>query len=283
MAAMIGLVTDSSSQLPPSLAERYGIEVVALTVRVDGREYREGVDLTADEFYAAWDGGHEPRVETSQPSPGDFVEAYRKVAAAGAAEILSVHIAASLSGTLNAARIAAEQVDIPVRLVDSGTASFGVSCCIWAAAEAVEAGASLDEAADVAQRRAADLGTAFIVGVPALTERSGRADGLGVAAAAESGVPVLGMSGGTLEVLATVRTVNEAIASMVDYALGWTPSSSAGLRVAIGTSDEPSRAVGSRLTEVLTDHPAVGDVVQYRIGPSVGAHTGPGTAGLFVF
>ena len=57
----------------------------------------------------------------------------------------------------------------------------------------------------------------------------------------------------------------------------------AGLRIAIGTSDASSRPVGARLTEVLTDHPAVGDVVQYRIGPSVGAHTGPGTAGLFVF
>ncbi len=280
---MIGLVTDSNSQMPPSLAERYEIEVVALPVTIDGREYHEGVDLTVDEFYAAWDGGHEPVIETSQPSPGDFAAAYGRLIAAGATEILSVHLSAALSGTLNSARLAAEQVSCPVHLVDSGTASFGVSCCVWAAAEALDAGASVTEASSVARRRAADLGTVFIVGVPALTERSGRADGVGVAAAAEAGVPVLAMSGGKLEVLDTVQTLNQAIASMTHYALEWTPSNPHGLRIAIGTSDETSRPVGVQLTDVLAGHPAVGDIVQYRIGPSVGAHTGPGTAGLFVF
>ncbi len=280
---MIGLVTDSNSQLPTSLAERYGIEVVAIPVTIDGREYREGVDITVEEFYSAWDGGHEPVIETSQPAPGDFVAVYRRLIEAGATEILSVHVGAALSGTCNSARVASEQIDRPVHLVDTGTASFGVSCCIWAAAEAIDGGASVVEAGEVALQRAADLGTAFIVGVPALTERSGRADGVGVAAAAERGVPVLAMSGGTLEVIATVDAVNQAIASMTDYALGWTPSNPAGLRIAVGTSDESSEAVGARLTEVLSGHPAVGDVVQYRIGPSVGAHTGPGTAGLFVF
>ncbi len=280
---MIGLVTDSSSQLPRSLAERYGIAVVPLPITVDGREFREGVDLTVDEFYAAWDDGHEPVIQTSQPAPGDFVATYRRLIEDGATEILSVHLAESLSGTLNAARLAAEQVDVPVVLVDSGTASFGVSCCVWAAAEAVDGGATIEHAADVAGARAASLGTAFIVGVPALVDRSGRADGVALAAAAAAGIPVLAMSGGDLTVLDTVKTVNAAVAAMTDYALGWTPSSSGGLRIAIGTSDATSRPVGVRLTDLLTDHPAVGDVVQYRIGPSVGAHTGPGTAGLFVF
>jgi len=280
---MIGLVTDSNSQMPASLAERYGIEVVPLPVTIDGREYREGVDLTADEFYASWDGGHQPVIETSQPSTGDFIETYERLIDHGAREIVSVHLAAALSGTLNAARLAAERVSCPVHLVDSETASFGVSCCVWAAAEALDDGADVSAAASVARRRAAELGTAFIVGVPALTERSGRADGVGVAAAAEEGVPVLAMSGGELTVLDTVQTLNNAIAAMTHYALGWTPSHPNGLRVAVGTSDTTSFAIGGRLTEVLSDHPAVGDVVQYRIGPSVGAHTGPGTAGLFVF
>jgi len=280
---MIGLVTDSNSQLPPSLSERYGIEVVALPVTIDGREYREGIDLTVDEFYASWDDGHEPVIETSQPSPGDFVATYVKLIEAGATEILSVHLAEAMSGTFNAARLASAQVSCPVHLVDSGTASFGISCCIWAAAEAIDAGASVTDAAAVARQRAADLGTTFIVGVPELTERSGRADGVGVAAAAEEGVPVLSMSGGKLSVLDTVQTLNQAIAAMTHYALDWTPSNPSGLRIAIGTSDASGRSVGERLTEILTDRPEVGDIVQYRIGPSVGAHTGPGTAGLFVF
>jgi len=71
---------------------------------------------------------------------------------------------------------------------------------------------------------------------------------------------------------------------MADYALGWTPSSPDGLRVAIGTSDVLSGVVSAALTEALSGHSALAEApVQYTIGPSVGAHTGPGTAGLFVF
>jgi DegV family protein with EDD domain len=281
---MIGIVVDSNSQLPDSLAERYGIEVVPLTVTVDGVEHLEGVDLSHQAFYAAWDGAETPTITTSQPSPGQFVEAYQRLIERGCTEILSVHITEALSGTLNSARLAAQMVDVPVRLVDSGTASFGISCCAWAAAEAIADGANIESAAMIAEQRAGALGTAFIVGVPQLIARSGRADGAGVEAASNDGIPVLSMSGGDLAVLGTVTTVEAAVAAMTQYALSWTPSSPAGLRVAIGTSDISSESVSADLTDALRGHPALAEaLVQYTIGPSVGAHTGPGTSGLFVF
>jgi DegV family protein with EDD domain len=281
---MIGIVADSNSQLPDSLAERYGIEVVPLTVTVDGVEHLEGVDLSHQAFYAAWDGAETPTITTSQPSPGQFVEAYQRLIERGCTEILSVHITEALSGTLNSARLAAQMVDVPVRLVDSGTASFGISCCAWAAAEAIADGANIESAAMIAEQRAGALGTAFIVGVPQLIARSGRADGAGVEAASNDGIPVLSMSGGDLAVLGTVTTVEAAVAAMTQYALSWTPSSPAGLRVAIGTSDISSESVSADLTDALRGHPALAEaLVQYTIGPSVGAHTGPGTSGLFVF
>jgi len=281
---MIGIVVDSNSQLPDSLAERYGIEVVPLTVTVDGVEYLEGVDLTHQAFYAAWDGGKAPTITTSQPSPGQFVEAYERLIGRGCTEILSVHITEAMSGTLNSARLAAQMVDVPVRLVDSGTASFGISCCAWAAAEAIADGANVESAAVIAEKRAGALGTAFIVGAPQHIERSGRADRAGVVAASNDGIPVLSMSGGALAVLDTVTSVEAAVGAMTEYALGWTPSSPAGLRVAIGTSDITSASVSAELTDALRGHPALAEApVQYAIGPSVGAHTGPGTSGLFVF
>ncbi len=280
---MVRICVDSNSQLAPLLAERFDIATIPVTVVVDGHEFHEGVDLDADRFYGFWSGGHEPTVSTSQPSPGEIETIYRRLIADGADEILSIHVADAMSGTLNSARIAAERVPVPVRLVDSRTASFGIACCAWAAAEAIADGADIEEAAEIAERRADRLGTVFIVGVPALTERSGRADGVGVEQAAAEGIPVLSMSGGHLEVRATVRTVQAAVATMADYALGWTPSMAGGLRVAVGTSDATSAPVARALTELLEHHGDVADVVQYRIGPSVGAHTGPGTAGLFVF
>jgi len=281
---MIGICVDSNSQLPAALVVRYGIEVVALTVTVDGVDHLEGIDITDAAFYAAWNDGKAPTVETSQPSPGQFVEAYQRLAARGCTEILSIHITDSMSGTLNSAGIAARMVDVPVRLVDSGTVSFGISCCAWAAAEAIADGADLQDAAAIAEQRAAALGTTFVVGVPQLVERSGRADGAGVQDAADQGIPVLSMAGGKLEVIDTVTSMADAVSAMVEYAMHWAPSSSAGLRVAIGTSDHSSAPVSAALTDALRDHPALAEApVQYTIGPSVGAHTGPGTAGLFVF
>ena len=181
------------------------------------------------------------------------------------------------------ARIAADLVDVPVRLVDTGTASFGISCCAWAAAEAIACGRSLDEAADVAQTRAASLRTSFVVGVPQLIDRSGRWNGGEIEVAATDGIPVLALAGADFSVLTTATDLDGAVGAMVDDALAWPPSTERGLHIAIGTSDASSRPMSVALTDALQDHPAVAELVQYRIGPSVGAHTGPGTSGLFVF
>lgn len=280
---MIGIVVDSNSQMPPDLAERWGISVVPLIVTVDDVEFQEGVDLDADAFYGFWTEEHEPKVETSQPSPGAFAAAYAGLADRGATEILSIHVAAAMSGTLNAARLAADHCALPVRLVDSGTASFGISCCAWLAAQAVAGGASLEHAAAVAETRAAGLHTSFVVGVPRLVDRSGRAAGLGVEGAAVDGIPVIAMTGPELSILTTVTDLDAAVQAMVDDALAWTPSGDDGLRIAIGTSDASSAPMSAALTAALTGKSRVAEVLQYRIGPSVGAHTGPGTSGLFVF
>lgn len=280
---MIGIVVDSNSQMPADLAQRHHIEIVPLSVTVDGIDYEEGVDLDADTFYSFWSDGNAPVIETSQPSPGAFVAAYDRLKAAGATEILSIHLTETMSGTLNSARLATGIVDVPVRLVDTGTASFGISCCAWAAADAIAAGADLDAAASVAEQRGAGLHTTFVVGVPALVDRSGRSDLVDVEAASSHGVPVLAMTGSDLSVLTTVRDLDAAVDAMVDDALAWTPSSTGGLRIAIGTSDASSEPMAAALTAALTGEASVADVLQYRIGPSIGAHTGPGTAGLFVF
>ena len=283
IASMIGIVVDSNSQMSTELAARLGVTVVPLVVRVDGTDFREGVELGADAFYEYWTPDGAPKITTSQPSPGAFVEAYERLVAAGSTDILSVHMGAALSGTLNSARVASSAVPVPVRLVDTSTASFGVTCCAWAAVDAIADGATIEEAARVAERRAARLATAFIVGIPELVDRSGRVAGIDVGAASASGVAVIGGRGGDLGVLSAVRTVDESVAAMVDYALAQEPTSPCGLRVAIGTSDASSFAVGRALTEQLSARSEVADVVQYRVGPSVGAYTGPGTAGLFVF
>jgi DegV family protein with EDD domain len=279
---MIAVVVDSNSQMPPDLAARLGIDVVPLTVTVDGVDHLEGVDLDADTFYRAWDGGRSPTVTTSQPSPGQFVDVYRRAVVAGATEIISVHVAETMSGTLNSARLAAADAGVPVHLVDSGTASFGISCCAWAAVEEIRAGSSAAAAARTAERRGSTLYTSFVVGAPELADRSGRVD-FDVSAAADDGVAILAMTGSDISVLDMVHDLDAAVAAMVTDAVAREPTSPGGLRLAVGTSDESSQPLARALTDGLRGHPAVFEVVEYRIGPSIGAHTGPGTAGLFVF
>jgi len=91
------------------------------------------------------------------------------------------------------------------------------------------------------------------------------------------------MSAGVLEVLDTVGTMQSAVTSMAEYARSFAGGVGNLAHIAVGTSDASSSAVAEALTIALENDPAVADIVQYRIGPSIGAHTGPGTAGLFVF
>ena len=270
---MIGLCTDSNAQLPPELVERYGVEVVPLTVTVDGVDHLEGVDLDADAFYAGFAAGR-PQVATSQPSPGRFAEAYRRLADRGAEEVLSVHVGSAVSGTLNAARIGARGAPVPVRLVDTGTASFGVGCCVWEAAEALRAGATADEAARVAEELAATIGNVFVVGAVDLARAGGR---LAADVGEEAGVPVLSLVGGEIRAVGRAADADEAAAVMAGHVL----AGGRDLRVAVGVADAAAGPVADALAERLLDRPEVRELVRYRVGPSVGAHTGPGTAGAF--
>ena len=269
---MIGLVTDSNAQLPPELAERYGVEIVPLTVTLDGTEYLEGVDLDADDFYARFEAGR-PTVSTAQPSPGRFAAAYEAVAARGAREILSVHIGSSVSGTVNSARLASQVSPVPVRIVDTGTASFAVSLCLWQAAEAVAAGATLQEAAEAAERVGATVGNVFVVGALDVARAGGRLAGDLVPTTT---IPVLTLAGGTMQQVERCHDFDQAAEAMAAYVCARGPS----LRVGVGLSDRATMPLVSALEERLHDAPEVAKLVRYRIGPSVGAHTGPGTVGV---
>jgi len=270
---MIGICTDSNSQLPASLAQRYGIEVVPLTITIDDVDYLEGVDLDASAFYEHFAGGHSPQISTSQPSPGQFAVAYEDLAARGCTEILSIHLTAGVSGTINAARLAAHSVPLPVRLVDSGTASFGISCCVWAAAEAIANGATLDQAAHIAESVAPTIGNVFIVGATEYLHQGGRAADLG------GGLPVLTLVDGQVEVIERPDTMLDAVNAMATYTIGW----GAKLRVAIGHSDAATEPLADALEAAVGEAASVLEVVRYRVGPSVGVHTGPGTVGCFMF
>lgn len=272
----IGIVTDSSSQITPDIVDRFRVEVVPMTVTVDDIDQQEGEDLDADAFYEMFAGGA-PEITTSQPSPGQFLDAYERLADRGIDEIVSIHISEAMSGTVGSARIAAESASVPVTVIDTGSASFGVAVCVWAAGVAIDRGANVGDIERRIAKLAPRIATAFMVGVPMLTERGGRAPDIGFDD--EDAISVLGMAAGKVEVIDRVTTVDDTVDVMSTYAATHGP----GVSVAIGTADEPSRPLAERLRRALDGLDGIDEIIDYRIGPSVGAHTGPGTFGLFVF
>lgn len=272
---MIALVTDSASQIPPELAARFGVRVAPIIVNVDGVEYREGVDLTADDFWSRLSDGRVPEVTTSQPSPGTFSKIYRSAAEQGATDIVSVHVGAEHSGTVNSARIAAETVDVNVHIVDSGTASFGVSCCVWEAETAIAAGASVPEVLARLDRIRPVIGTAFILGALDLARRGGR---LSPELLEErEGIAVISGYGSALEVVAQGHTVDE----LCDQITACFLADGRPIRAGVCLADPATLMFTEGIEQRLRAAPVEVDLVRYRVGPSIAAHTGPGTAGGF--
>ena len=272
---MIGLCTDSNAQLPPSLLERFAIEVVPLTVVVDGAEHLEGEGLDADGFFALLDAAPAASVSTAAPSPGRFALAYERLAAAGASAIVSVHLGSALSGTLNSARLAATGSPVPVHLVDTGTASFAVGCAVWEAGDVLARGGGPEAAVRAASAVAASCGNVFVVGTLDAARAGGRLSS--EATAPPAGLTVLALEDGAMRPIGSASTGAEAAEAMAARIAADTGG--VRLRIGVGHGDGASGPVADALASILERSPAGHELVRYRVGPSVAAHTGPGTAG----
>ncbi len=140
----IGLVSDTTADIPAQVEEQLGIEVVPAIININGTSYEDGIGISREEFYTRLPGMVPPPT-TASPSVGSFQERYEKLLQAGAAFVISIHPATTLSGIFNAARLAAEEFGERVRVIDSGQLSLGTGFLVLAAAEAIEAGANLEQ------------------------------------------------------------------------------------------------------------------------------------------
>ena len=163
-----------------------------------------------------------------------------------------------------------------MRIIDTGTTSFGVACCVWAAAEALASGATAEEATARVEAMAPCVGHVF-VGDPARWCADVPAPFGATTVPHDGGVPVLGVRDGAFEVVTRVPGHRDAIAVMVEQVA----SLGSGLRVGVGMADRSMAAIADGLEAALRAHCSVDEVVRYRIGPSVGAHVGPLTVGCF--
>ncbi|GAA1282502.1 DegV family protein [Saccharothrix xinjiangensis] len=270
------IVTDSTAYLPEGFAERHGIRVVPLHVAVDGRSRLDVVDFGPAELAAAL--GEHRRVTTSRPTPGELAEVYRSALDGGAGSIVSVHLSRELSGTWEAARLAAEEVDPDrIKVVDSRATGMGLGFAVLAACAAAEDGADAERAAVDA---AARVRMFFCVETLDHLRRGGRisptAALLGTALAVK---PLLHVDDGRIVPLEKVRTMGRAIGRLVDLAAAAAGSGRVGLAVHHLAAPDRAAELAVRLDDRV---PGSAGCLVSEVGAVIGAHTGPGVLGVVV-
>ncbi|MEV7779382.1 DegV family protein [Kitasatospora sp. NPDC088351] len=278
MPADLALVTDSTAYLPHEAVDRHGITVVPLSVAVGDSVLAEGVEISPKDVAEALNG--KQRVTTSRSNPESFAAAYRAAAEAGAKGIVSVHISGELSGTVEAARLAAAEAPVPVRVVDSRLVGMALGYGVLAAAEAIAAGRELDEVAEAVIRRTAVTSGFFYVDTLEHLRRGGR---IGAAQAffgsALAVKPLLHLAGGRIEPLEKVRTASRAIARLEEIAVERAGEREVDITVHHLAAEERAEPLAERLRGRV---PGLRDLYVGEVGAVIGAHVGPGLLAVVV-
>lgn len=271
---MIRIVTDSTSDILPAEASRLGVDVVPLTVRFGDRELRDGVDLSPDEFYRLLPTTT-VQPSTSQPTPEAFAEVYRRHLDAGD-RVVSIHLSAKLSGTIQSASLAAQEFPVgSVTVVDSMTVSAGMQFLVRAALTDAAAGR---EVAEVERRLLAmreRVGVYILLDTLTYLQRGGR---IGRAQGLVGGIlnvkPLLSVRDGEVHPQSRVRSRSQGIEALVELARSQAPL--AGLAVFHCGAPE---LLGLIEPQLRADHPDI-ELVPGQLGAVVGTYSGPGGVGI---
>jgi DegV family protein with EDD domain len=276
--AGVAVVTDSTSSLAAEVADRAGITVIALQVVIDGDSRPENEVDPALVAAALREGRY---VTTSRPAPEAFAQAYEALAGSGHEAIVSVHLSAAVSGTVQAAEIAACSATVPVTVVDSQTLGMATGFAAISGAEAARSGRSAVEVSALVRARASASVTYFCVDSLGYLHRGGRvtpgAAGAGAPLAAKS---LLAVGEGQIRPYERARTASAALARLEELSLA--ALNVDGDSVAdIAVHHFDAAVAAGELAARLAGRTA-GEVVLSPLSAVLGGHVGPGTIGVVI-
>ncbi len=273
----IGFVTDSTADLDPAYYDEHDVVMVPLAVRFGKESYLDWVEMRPETFYQAL-AASEVLPKTSQPSAQQFIEAYDRLARR-CDSIISLHLSAALSGTVQSAEIAARQADVPVTVIDTKLASLGIALVLDEALKARSGGASHDDLVEIISRRSSSVSTLFYVDTLRYLEKGGR---IGKAAALVGSLlkirPILqlgedGIVAPYKKVKGTQRVYAELVQAVADHAAGGP------VKIALVHAANPESL--QRLKRLLDEKGIAFDVVfESYVGSVIGTYLGPGAFGL---
>ena len=268
----VKIVTDSTCDLSPELAKQLGIIVVPVYLRFGDEVYRDGVDISQDEFYQKLEEGP-IHPSTSQPTPADFADVYRKLSTETDA-IVSIQVTSKLSGTYNSALQGRELVtgSCRIEVVDSLSVSMGLGLIAMTAARLAEAGESLQGVTEEVRQAIPSIRVLGVFDTLKYLLRSGR---LGKATALLGTLlnvkPLITMRDGELFPAGQVRTRSKGIERLFDLVKNALNIQE--LAIVHSTTPDEASSLRERIGSILDKR----RIHIARLGPALGVHGGPGT------
>jgi DegV family protein with EDD domain len=272
------IVTDSAVDLPEEMFDAYGIERMPLMIAFGREMLRSGIDIGPEEFYRRLAASGDNLPTTSQPSPGEFVDLYRKVGAVDK-DILSIHISSGLSGTLNSAMQAARQCpDLNITHVDTKTLSAAEGFQIVAAAQGIRRGWSLERILTRLRQVAEQTEIFFTLDTLHYLQKGGRIGRVQAMAGALLNLkPVITVDKGpgTYITIAKGRSMLKSIALIAEQVAEKMKQVPAWVHVLHTNSPDMAQRLGELIKARLPEARfTFGQIV-----PVLGVHTGPGCVG----
>ena len=268
----VKIVTDSTADLPAPLAEGLGITVVPVYVRFGEKVYRDGVDISHDEFYQKLvESPIHPT--TSQPTPADFADVYNRLSKE-TDEIVSIHLSAKTSGTYNSALQGREMAGAgcPIEVVDSFSVSMGLGLIAMAAAKAAEAGEGLERVMEEIRQcipRIRLLGVFDTLKYLLLGGRIGKAKAL--LGNVLNVKPLITMRDGELCPAGLARTRSKGIERLFERVKNALNIQE--LAIVHSTTPDEAGSLKERIASIFARE----QIHIARLGPGLGVHGGPGT------
>jgi DegV family protein with EDD domain len=273
----VKVVTDSTSDIPPNLAQDLNITVVPIYVIFGQKVYRDRVDIFEDEFYHKLGFGS-VYPTTSVPSPQDFADAYNKLAQE-TDEIISIHITSKLSGTYNSALLGTQLVNKKCRIevVDSMSMSMGLGLSVIAAAREALAGSNLEQVTALVRQTILQVHTLILADTLKYAVRGGRVSKTyGLLGTVLRVRALLGMRDGDLFLAGLARTRAKALERMYEFAKSFPKVQE--IALAYTTEYNDVKTLAERLKPAFPETP----IYVARVGPAIGTYGGLGGMGIGV-
>jgi len=267
----VKVITDSTSDIDPELARQMDITVVPVYVRFGDKTYRDGVDITSREFYEKLTTTP-VHPATSQPPPEDFARVYSQYCHS-VDGIVSVHISARISGTLNSAILAARAMEppCPIEVIDSRFNSGGLALVAMAAARSAKAGNGVKEVVAAARKAVRQVSMFGMFGTMKYLARSGRVSrAIAMAADILDVKPLLTFKEGQIVRTGLVRTASKGMDRLVKFVAGKTDIRE--LFIVHSQVPEQAAELLRRLGAFFPEE----KILTAHLGASLGVHGGPG-------